>query len=102
MPAVIGDSDMGKRCRRATAELPAYQSAPGPVMASARMACRCLLDAQSRLKNQGYYCRLLDEACGAASTLLTDRVGTCQPGCDVPKYIAEAAKEYRRAAGRSY
>ncbi|MEI9409343.1 hypothetical protein [Mesorhizobium salmacidum] len=92
----------GQQRYRATRERPVQESVPGVVKASARMACKCLIDAQATLYNQGYHCSLLGEVLGFADTLLADRVGRDQPVIDVPEHIVEAAKIFRRAAGRSY
>lgn len=77
---------------------------PGDVVAAVRVARTCLLDAQFRLDDHGYHCRLLDGLQDGASTLLAEWAGRDRPtpALTVPLYFAEAAQQYRRAARRSY
>lgn len=77
---------------------------PGPVVAAVRVARTCLIDAQFRLDDHGYHCRLLDGLQDGAATLLAEWAGRDRPNLApaVPLYFAEAAQQYRRAARRSY
>lgn len=77
---------------------------PGPVVAAVRVARRCLLDAQFRLDDHGYHCRLLDGLQDGAATLLAEWAGRVRPSIEpsVPLYVTEAAQLYRQAARRSY
>ncbi|RWK76244.1 hypothetical protein [Mesorhizobium sp.] len=77
---------------------------PGAVVAAVRVARSCLLDAQFRLDDHGYHCRLLDGLQDGAATLLAEWAGRDRPisAPDVPDFIAEAAREYRRWQKRTY
>lgn len=77
---------------------------PGPVVAAVRVARGCLLDAQFRLDDHGYHCRLLDGLQDGTATLLAEWAGRDRPSSApaVPDFIAEAAREYRRWQKRTY
>lgn len=68
---------------------------PGVASARARLfEPNCTISASG-------YCALMDEVQRRADFLFDD-LCTAQLIHDVPKYIVEAAREYRRLAGRSY
>jgi hypothetical protein len=77
---------------------------PGAVVAAVRVARTCLLDAQFRLDDHGYQCRLLDRLQDGAAMLLSEWGGRGRPNMvpDVPLYFIEAAQQYRQAARRAY
>lgn len=79
---------------------------PPPVVARVRAARSHLMDAQFRLDDFGYSCRLLDRLQDAATSLLAEWAGRTRPDIEpraaMPPHVAEAAKEYRRVARRSY
>lgn len=95
---MLGHGDIGMERCRASAELPGHQPVACPLLALARMGCRYLRNAQPALNNQGYLGKWL----GVADTLPANWIARRQTACDVPEHIVESAKEYRRAAGRSY
>lgn len=70
---------------------------PGAVVAAVRVARSCLLDAQFRLDNHGYHCRLLDGLQDGAATLLAEWSGRSRPSSApaVPAWIADAAAAWR-------
>jgi hypothetical protein len=75
---------------------------PGPVIAAVRVARACLLDAQFRLDDRGYSCRLLDGLQDGAATLLAEWAGRERPNPapDVPAWIADAAASWRNERNR--
>lgn len=77
---------------------------PGDVVAAVRAARGQLMNAQFRLDDHGYHCRLLDGLQDGTATLLAEWAGRIRPNLapSVPDYFIEAAQQYRRAARRSY
>ncbi|CAH2400507.1 hypothetical protein [Mesorhizobium ventifaucium] len=85
-------------------DIPHNEPVPGTVVAAVRVARNCLMDAQFRLDDHGYHCRLLDGLQDGAATLLAEWAGRDRPSSApaVPDFIAEAAREYRRRQKRTY
>lgn len=77
---------------------------PGVVVTAVRVARSYLMDAQFRLDDHGYQCRLLDRLQDGTATLLAEWAGRGRPSIEpsLPLYFTEAAQQYRQAARRSY